>query len=69
MASKRATRRQSCACKVRHENYYGAMIAYKRFNGPDRIGLRIYKCGFCGGYHIGHIDRATAFLIAERWGA
>jgi hypothetical protein len=69
MASKRATRRRSCQSKVRHADYYGAMIAYKRFGAQDRIGLRIYKCGFCGGYHIGHIDRATAFLIAERRGA
>lgn len=69
MASKRATRRRSCACKVRHETYTGAMHAYKAFPIQSRIGLRIYKCGFCGGYHLGHINRMTAFLIAERRGA
>lgn len=54
MASKRKKRRRSCTGKQRHttaEEAYRELfrIQRKRYGGL----MNVYKCKFCGGYHIG----------------
>ena len=52
MASKRRLRRNKCLNKVQHDTYDNAMIALRKTNGT---GLLIYKCEYCGKYHVGHL--------------
>jgi hypothetical protein len=61
MSSKRRIRRNKCTSKVRHPDQSGAMVAIykvtKKMGGA--IGLmQLYKCSFCGGWHIGHAKSA-----------
>lgn len=58
MAKKRkATRRQKarerkmCEGKVRHATWYAARQARDRLH--DYM-LTVYRCAFCGYYHVGH---------------
>ena len=58
MASHRALRRRSCQGKVRYATAGKAsaargIIQHRSYTGP----MNIYKCRFCGGYHIGHNGR------------
>lgn len=57
MSSKRRLRRKECERKKRfatkHEASLGALGATRR--GVDR--LRVYRCRFCGGWHMGHWRR------------
>lgn len=59
MSSKRAMRRSACDGKIRHETLQGA--ASHRNGLYHRKGeqgtLDIYRCQFCGGWHIGHKSR------------
>lgn len=56
MASKRNKRRRSCDGKVRHASSFCARIALRKMHEP---GMQVYQCQFCGGYHIGHLDRLS----------
>lgn len=63
MASKRAVRRRSCEGKVRHASHTDAIIALSVMKraGKCQSDARVYRCKFCGGYHIGHMtDRQLA---------
>lgn len=66
MASKRATRRRSCDGKVRHVSYSDAVCASRALMRVDKWqpDMQIYRCKFCGGYHIGHMT--TRQLQARR---
>jgi hypothetical protein len=52
VASLRRKRRQSCAKKVRHETFEAATIAAQKTGSGKEV--RPYRCGHCGGYHVGH---------------
>lgn len=55
MASKRAERRRSCDRKqvyLSRAEAWAAVGALKRHTGHKNIS--IYKCPFCGHFHIGH---------------
>jgi hypothetical protein len=59
MSSKRALRRKACDGKVRHADAGGAHTALKKLARakPDHApgsAMGVYRCGFCGGWHIGH---------------
>lgn len=56
MSSKRRLRRKSCEGKNRHKTVDGAMveIRYIRKIAPGTPRLDVYRCGFCGAYHVGH---------------
>jgi hypothetical protein len=47
--------RRSCGTKIRHSSYDDAL---RRLNGINKrgkiIGLEIYRCKFCNGWHLGH---------------
>lgn len=61
MASKRQVRRKSCERKVKYETAKDA-------NANIRIGLIVYKCKFCGKYHVGHPPRkAKQSLMDKGW--
>ncbi len=58
MASKRRIRRKSCTRKRRYSSFEWAQADLQRFNilnprGPNNFLRHVYKCQFCGGYHIG----------------
>jgi len=55
MASKRAERRRSCERKARHVSAAKAWV--QAALGMDKhpgTHLHVYRCQFCGGYHVGH---------------
>jgi hypothetical protein len=53
MASKRNIRNRSCVGKRRYTEQHEAhqAVFYHRKKGNF---MRVYKCKFCMGYHIGH---------------
>ena len=54
MSSKRQVRRKQCAGKVKHPTEKAAMAAMVR---TPSTGLAVYRCGFCGAYHVGHMNK------------
>lgn len=56
MASKRRIRRKQCEGKIRHKSAGDAGLHYISIRGKIESGQRIniYKCSFCGFYHVGH---------------
>lgn len=56
MASKRRKRRKSCEGKVRHSERRDAtrQMTKTRSKADKPMSLHVYKCGFCGGHHVGH---------------
>jgi len=60
VASKRRIRKRSCASKVRHETAAeaGGHIRDLRKRDKDGPHRQIYKCRFCGGYHVGRENRS-----------
>lgn len=56
MSSKRAIRRKSCKGKVRHVDATAAQAAIGGLNRAKGYQgrLDVYRCSFCGGYHVGH---------------
>lgn len=55
MSSKRARRRQACAGKQRHETEAAARAhAASLYRKRGAQGLNVYKCKFCGAWHVGH---------------
>lgn len=53
MASKRRVRRRQCGGKIRHENEARAVAAMFNTRASDGA-LHVYRCGMCGGWHVGH---------------
>lgn len=69
MASKRRIRRRQCNNKKRFETSGEAgYLAYKLMsNGKDRGSVvHVYRCKFCGGYHVGHMQRGTKNTLREK---
>jgi hypothetical protein len=61
MASKRNVRRHACEGKVRHASPRAALAALgitanRLARSLGRHDLNIYRCGFCHGWHVGHIQ-------------
>ena len=54
MSSKRAVRRKSCEGKMRHATEDAAICAMKK---TPSLGLAVYRCPFCGSYHVGHMNK------------
>jgi hypothetical protein len=63
MSSKRRIRRKSCGGKVRYAAQSAAQIQANRMwrNGSK---VRPYKCGFCHGWHNGHMRKQDKMRIA-----
>ena len=48
----------ACSGKARHANRDAANIEVKRTNNKSKFlgkKLKVYKCDFCGGFHIGNV--------------
>lgn len=60
MSSKRRIRRKQCEHKIRHKTAQDAGLAYKslKVKIKDNAKINIYKCSFCGFYHIGHPSKS-----------
>lgn len=57
VSSKRAIRRRSCTGKQRHtslEAVFAARRAIMRASKAEAGSLNVYRCAFCGGFHVGH---------------
>ena len=58
MASKRAIRRRSCENKIRYDDVKSAEQVAKRLRRKNRTAhINFYKCGFCGGVHVGRMSK------------
>lgn len=58
MSSKRAIRRNACEGKTRFESFReaaGALRAFLRKASSDGWPMCPYRCGFCNGFHFGHV--------------
>lgn len=53
MASKRHIRQKQCGGKVRHVDAGAAGFAKRRAAERGQL-VRVYRCPFCHGYHVGH---------------
>lgn len=56
MGSKRAIRRKACTGKIRYSTREKARARVFKTSFDGR-SLDVYKCEFCGGWHIGHTMR------------
>jgi len=56
MSSKRAMRRKSCDGKIRYLSREKARSKVFKMSFDGR-SLDVYRCDFCGGWHIGHTMR------------
>lgn len=59
MASKRRLRRNACGGKARHRDAEGGKVAIGILNRTRGYQgqMDVYKCQWCGWYHIGHSKR------------
>lgn len=58
MASKRHLREKACTGKIRYTTPEQAYSARRSTNRKHYTGpMNVYKCKFCGGYHIGHAPK------------
>jgi hypothetical protein len=50
------TRARQCVGKVRHDKRHDALDHLWRLvrKGARLSRLNVYRCGFCGGLHVGH---------------
>jgi hypothetical protein len=56
VSSKRRLRRNACTGKVRHADAEAANahLRHIRLASPGTPFLNVYRCSFCGGFHVGH---------------
>lgn len=62
MSSKRRLRRAKCTGKVRHADEAAAKQAIYKLTRKmtGALGhMQPYRCGLCGGWHIGHSGRSA----------
>ena len=68
MSSKRRLRRRSCGIKVRHktaQKAYVQIISLRR-SGKCSGSLAVYHCKFCGGWHVGRLNKRDRRAMAAR---
>lgn len=58
MASKRHQRQKSCVGKRRYVSQQEAWRVVGRSRAQG-YGVEMYRCQFCGGWHVGHTRRLT----------
>ena len=67
MTSKRRIRRKECERKRRFDSESAAKVEASRL-WRKGIQVRAYKCGFCKGWHTGHLSREQKLGYAVRGG-
>lgn len=65
MSSKRAHRRRSCECKKRYNDKLAAVAVAKDMRRRGKI-VNAYACQFCGGWHVGRMNKASRHSLAGR---
>lgn len=67
MASKRQERWRSCEKKIKHDTSDQAHAHKRHLSGR----YSVYKCTFCGGWHVGRttkkVKQAMAARQARKW--
>lgn len=64
MASKRRLRRRSCERKKRHAKRDAIGIAKSMRRRGKMVSA--YSCQFCGGWHVGRLDKTSRHSLAGR---
>jgi hypothetical protein len=54
MSSKRKVRLRQCGHKVKHSDEREAWGHARHLYEKDGARMSVYKCRWCGGYHVGH---------------
>lgn len=52
--AKRACRRRQCSDKVKHECEASAVEHVRELVVKDGAAMSVYKCRWCGSWHVGH---------------
>lgn len=63
MASKRHIRKRSCENKVGHDRLQSAVAHEKSLQEKYRFNYLVYKCKFCGKYHVGRASHKQNIAI------
>ncbi len=63
MASKRQIRRKECGNKIKYETHEAANKVRKHV---DYYKTNVYKCKWCGGFHIGHTPYGVRKILQAR---
>jgi hypothetical protein len=58
VASKRRVRRRSCTSKRRLTQTEAVGLANALRQKRPGFEWKVYRCGFCGGFHVGQTTRA-----------
>lgn len=66
MASKRHQRRRSCENKLAHTDPNKALGIAKFMTARHKTTYRVYKCKFCGRWHVGRPSHRQAFGKGNR---
>lgn len=64
MASKRRLRRRACTSKKKHERNTAVGIAKSMRQRGKMVSA--YSCKFCGGWHVGRLNKAARRSLAGR---
>ncbi len=58
MKRRTRTRARSCTGKIRHQDRASALAHRAALLAAGDTRLTVYRCAFCGGYHVGHFGLA-----------
>jgi hypothetical protein len=64
MSSKRHQRRRSCECKQRYEKATAVSVAQDMRRRGKMVSA--YSCHFCGGWHVGRLNKTARHALAGR---
>lgn len=54
MSAKRKLRRRQCGHKMRHAGKLSAILHLKALRRKDDEVMTVYRCRWCGCWHVGH---------------
>lgn len=69
MASKRRLRASSCTSKIRHQSFEDSLVHIKKLTNSANFGsgyLHPYKCCYCNGWHVGHLEGSVRKIMKSR---
>lgn len=66
MASKRAIRRKACTGKTQHDTIEKAYGHKHSLLALGETNIDVYKCKFCGFWHVGHRDAKSKAVIRSK---
>lgn len=66
MSSKRRIRRNQCGSKVKYETAAQARSVAHSLHQKTGEAWQGYRCSFCDGHHVGHMNRKMKQAKARR---